>query len=610
MFKKLLLLAALLWATPSAAQQVQCPMRPAGDNSNACASTKWVNTYGGGGGGGAVSSVSDSGSGTMTVSPNTGAVGVGINLGNANVWTATQTFPAASLTLSELANGALGSGITVNNANWSGTALAQSNLATGTFASGFKVNNANWSGTALALANLAAGALPSGVTVNNSNWSGTALSLSNLAATLSGNTTTLATTSGAPFVNGDCWSTDSNGNAVDSGAPCGGGTGSGTVNAGTAGQIAYYVTSTNAVSGHATNATVLGALGTAPTGSGGFVLATSPTLVTPALGTISSGNIAAATGAVPGIFSGATGTPSSTTFYRGDNSWQAITSAVTGVTNSDGTLTISPTSGAVVASLALGHANTWTAAQTHNDGDFLLAGSSSGSMTLKAPPVASTYVDTFPAATTTIAGLSVPETWSASQSFNNGDLLLKGSSSGSMTLEAPAVASTYIMTFPAATDTVAVLGTNQTFTATETFAGSSSVDAANFTNATEVANVTSAVLSGSTAATLYPSTSSIYYYTANPTAAFTVNLTWSAGTSMNTALATGQAITMALLVTNGATPYLPSAYQIDGTGITPKWQGGSAPSAADASSIDSYTFTIIKTGSATYTLLAGITQFK
>jgi hypothetical protein len=40
---------------------------------------------------------------------------------------------------------------------------------------------------------------------------------------------------------------------------------------------------------------------------------------------------------------------------------------VTSVSNSDGTLTISPTTGAVVASLALGHANTWTAKQTFNN---------------------------------------------------------------------------------------------------------------------------------------------------------------------------------------------------------------------------------------------------
>jgi hypothetical protein len=41
-------------------------------------------------------------------------------------------------------------------------------------------------------------------------------------------------------------------------------------------------------------------------------------------------------------------------------------SAVSSVTNSDGTLTITPSSGAVVASLALGHPNTWTGNQTYN----------------------------------------------------------------------------------------------------------------------------------------------------------------------------------------------------------------------------------------------------
>lgn len=41
-----------------------------------------------------------------------------------------------------------------------------------------------------------------------------------------------------------------------------------------------------------------------------------------------------------------------------------IGSEVASITNSDGTLTISPNTGAVVASLALGHANTWTALQT------------------------------------------------------------------------------------------------------------------------------------------------------------------------------------------------------------------------------------------------------
>mgnify|MGYP006277240125 CR=1 FL=1 len=45
-------------------------------------------------------------------------------------------------------------------------------------------------------------------------------------------------------------------------------------------------------------------------------------------------------------------------------SWAAATGTVLSVSNSDGTLTVSPTTGAVVASLDLSHANTWTAAQT------------------------------------------------------------------------------------------------------------------------------------------------------------------------------------------------------------------------------------------------------
>lgn len=50
--------------------------------------------------------------------------------------------------------------------------------------------------------------------------------------------------------------------------------------------------------------------------------------------------------------------------------------AVASVANSDGTLTISPTTGSVVASLALGHANTWTALQTFNLGALIASGHS------------------------------------------------------------------------------------------------------------------------------------------------------------------------------------------------------------------------------------------
>ena len=74
-------------------------------------------------------------------------------------------------------------------------------------------------------------------------------------------------------------------------------------------------------------------------------------------------------------------------------------------------------------------------------------------------------------------------------------------------------------------------------------------------------------------------------------------------------MATGQSATIALLVTNGATPYYPNVIQIDGVTVTPKWQLGAAPVSGNASSVDVYLFNIMKTASATYTVLASQTAF-
>jgi len=72
----------------------------------------------------------------------------------------------------------------------------------------------------------------------------------------------------------------------------------------------------------------------------------------------------------------------------------------------------------------------------------------------------------------------------------------------------------------------------------------------------------------------------------------------------------GDSLTVVFLVTQGSTAYYNSAVQIDGTSVTPKWQGGSAPTAGNASSIDVYTYTIIKTAATpTYTVFASQTKF-
>ena len=101
----------------------------------------------------------------------------------------------------------------------------------------------------------------------------------------------------------------------------------------------------------------------------------------------------------------------------------------------------------------------------------------------------------------------------------------------------------------------------------------------------------------------------VLYYTTDASGNFTVNFRGNSGTSLNTIMATGQSLSATFLVTNGATAYYNSAVQVDGSSVTPKWQGGSAPTSGNASSIDSYTYVIIKTGSAAFTVLASVTKF-
>ena len=98
-------------------------------------------------------------------------------------------------------------------------------------------------------------------------------------------------------------------------------------------------------------------------------------------------------------------------------------------------------------------------------------------------------------------------------------------------------------------------------------------------------------------------TQGVLYYTSNASANWTLNVRGSSGATLDSILATGDSITVSFLVTNGSTAYRHSALTIDGTSVTPKWSGGTAPAAGNASSIDAYSFTIIKTASATYTVL-------
>jgi len=158
------------------------------------------------------------------------------------------------------------------------------------------------------------------------------------------------------------------------------------------------------------------------------------------------------------------------------------------------------------------------------------------------------------------------------------------------------------------TANVATMSGTTSYTGTQTFTGSTTAIAAVFQDAAEVATVSATAATGTIN---YDVTSqSVLYYTTNASANWTVNFRGNGTTSLNTLMSTGQALTVVFLVSQGATAYYNNAITIDGSSVTPKYQGGTAWSSGNASGIDAYSYTIVKTGSATFTVFASQTQFK
>ena len=104
-------------------------------------------------------------------------------------------------------------------------------------------------------------------------------------------------------------------------------------------------------------------------------------------------------------------------------------------------------------------------------------------------------------------------------------------------------------------------------------------------------------------------TQAVLYYTTDASGNWTINIRGDGTNSMNSIMDVGESVTIAHLVTQGGTAYYNSAVQVDGSGVTPEWQGGDAPSAGNTNSVDVYTYTVIKTGDAAFTVFAAQTQF-
>lgn len=168
---------------------------------------------------------------------------------------------------------------------------------------------------------------------------------------------------------------------------------------------------------------------------------------------------------------------------------------------------------------------------------------------------------------------------------------------------------------PSPTDSLAdgagltILGsTNKTLTwsnTTKAFTFNQGID---IQQVIETANVDATALNANTNFDVLEG--AVKLYTANNAANWTLNVRGNSSTNLNAVLNTGDSVTIAYLATQlSANTYYQSAMQIDGTSVTPKWQGGSAPSAGNATSIDVYSFTILKTAANTYTVLGSQTQY-
>ena len=104
-------------------------------------------------------------------------------------------------------------------------------------------------------------------------------------------------------------------------------------------------------------------------------------------------------------------------------------------------------------------------------------------------------------------------------------------------------------------------------------------------------------------------TQAVLNYTTAASGNWTLNVRGDGSNSLNSIMDAGESVTIAFVTAQTGTAYYNSAFQIDGSSVTPEWQGGAAPSAGNINSLDTYSYTIIKTADATFTVLASQTQF-
>jgi len=147
-----------------------------------------------------------------------------------------------------------------------------------------------------------------------------------------------------------------------------------------------------------------------------------------------------------------------------------------------------------------------------------------------------------------------------------------------------------------------------TFTAEQTFSGSTANMAAKLVNAAEAVTVSATAATGTINYDV--TTQSVLYYTTNASGDWVLNIRGSSSTTLDSVLGVGESTTIAFLAAIGPSQHFNTAVTVDGTssGVTVVWQNG-IPLAGLASSLAVYSYVIIKTGSATFTVLGSLAAF-
>ena len=127
------------------------------------------------------------------------------------------------------------------------------------------------------------------------------------------------------------------------------------------------------------------------------------------------------------------------------------------------------------------------------------------------------------------------------------------------------------------------------------------------TSPKETANITAVAATG--AINLDVLTASVNIRTVDATGNWTINVRGDVSTTLDSIMTTGEQISVVFESPQGATAYYPTAFNVDGSAVTPLWLGGTAPSSGNINSNDVYVYTIRKTGAATFTVLASQNKY-